>query len=72
MNAHLDVFQCPDPSQVHIYHDKFCDPSTTTKQYDDCMKSRATHYGPKTLLYYLYNAPIVENNEPDDKDAVVK
>ena len=53
----LDIFQCPDPAEVHVYHDKFCDPLTTKKQYEDCLKSRAAHYGPKTLLYYLYFAP---------------
>ena len=70
VNAHFDVFQCPDPAQVHIYHDKFCDSSTTTTQYTNCINSRAAHYGPKTLLHYLYNAPIVENNESDNRDAV--
>ncbi|XP_076822932.1 chondroitin sulfate synthase 3-like isoform X2 [Clavelina lepadiformis] len=52
--AGLDIFQSTEPAQVHIYHDKFCDPKTTPKQFEDCKKSRATHFGSKSFLYFLY------------------
>ena len=40
---------------MHVYHDKFCDPNVLgAEQLDDCRKSRAQHFGPKALLYYLW------------------
>jgi len=57
LSAGLQIFKSTDPAEVHVFHDKFCDPSLTAKQYKDCSRSRATHYGPRTLLYYLLNAP---------------
>ncbi|XP_076803814.1 chondroitin sulfate synthase 1-like isoform X1 [Clavelina lepadiformis] len=75
-NAGLETFQSTEPAEVHIYHDKYCDPSTSDKQYSDCLNSRATHYGPKTLLYYLWKAPetavdAVDNVEENHERNVV-
>jgi len=53
--AGLDVFKSTEPGQVHIYHDKKCDSQVLQqKQLVDCTNSRSTHFGPKTLLYYLW------------------
>uniref|UniRef100_H2Y4K7 Hexosyltransferase n=1 Tax=Ciona savignyi TaxID=51511 RepID=H2Y4K7_CIOSA len=56
--AGLDVFKSTEPGQVHVFHDKSCESSLSPKQYSSCTNSRAAHYGPKTLLYYLWKSPV--------------
>ncbi|XP_078485764.1 chondroitin sulfate synthase 3-like [Ciona intestinalis] len=61
LTAGLDVFKSTEPGQVHVFHDKICDSSLSEKQRTSCQNSRAAHYAPSTLLYYLWKTP--ESNE---------
>jgi len=68
LEAGLDIFKSTEPAEVHVYHDKFCDPNVLgEEQLDDCRKSRAQHFGPKALLYYLWmqtmDEEVVEGDE---------
>ena len=58
--AGLDVFKSTEPGQVHIYHDKSCDSKVLQpNQLKDCRNSRAAHYGPKSMLYFLWTAKVL-------------
>jgi len=48
------VFKSNEPAQVHVYHDKYCDPTLTEKQVESCKKSRASHFGSRQQLYKLW------------------
>lgn len=50
---------------VHIYHDKDCPADLAKEQRNSCQKSRAQHFGPQTLMYYLWQ----REKDGDDEDG---
>ena len=46
----LQVLRAMDPSLIHHYHSKACDPKLTREQYIMCVGSVAEGYGSKNQL----------------------
>nr|XP_039265196.1 chondroitin sulfate synthase 1-like [Styela clava] len=67
--AGLQIFKSMEPAMVHIYHDKDCPASLSKAQFESCQNSRAQHFGPQVLLYYLWHR---EENPDDEYDPNVK
>nr|XP_039274123.1 chondroitin sulfate synthase 1-like [Styela clava] len=56
--AGFAVFKSNEPSMIHVYHDKNCPEELSKKQYQDCLNSRAQHYGPKSYLYNVWQGKL--------------
>lgn len=49
----VNVFRANDPNLVHLFHTKHCDPELSPQQYDGCLKTKASHFGPSVYHYKL-------------------
>ncbi|CAK8676622.1 unnamed protein product [Clavelina lepadiformis] len=50
----LNVFKSRDPGIFHVYHDKACTKLLSPLQYNNCQRSKASHYGSLKHLYDLW------------------
>lgn len=62
---------------VHVYHDKDCPDTLTNEQHKSCQNSRAQHFGPQTLMYFLWerrmsSENITENEYEEEENVKVE
>lgn len=46
----VQIVNCADNELIHIYHDKFCNPSLPSDQFDMCLGTAAETLGYKQVL----------------------
>ncbi|XP_013421398.1 chondroitin sulfate synthase 1 [Lingula anatina] len=65
VKSDLKVFRAMDPSLIHVYHSRSCDPNLTKEQLRMCIDSMAEGYGSKTQLakMVLRNKMMPQNDE---------
>ena len=51
---HIEVFRSQEPSLIHLFHPKDCDPNMTPMQVENCRKTKYNHFASQRCLHQSY------------------